>query len=353
VDAGKEWVKGKAAGATAKVGGPPENDTRTLAQKQQAVNAAVTDVETAMARPGADRAKVAKALPAIHQRHGLKELKLVDSGAPGQYHAHAALNPEKDSKDAKSEEVTGMVAAYRGIHFQADMDAKDPDAYKRAVATSLVGKPTFSVAALNLAGSRKPDGSDVSDDDKMVAAMYILDQVRQAKSTDPVRQWWGKKQHLFDNMYLGLLQRFINSYDDFKEEANAGKAGGFAASPFISTSKDPAHAAQYAISGKFLPDEKVRKAGIVGRAAVYLFSLKKLAEQDPANVKKLDVEGKINVRARVIDEGEVTFSGSIPGENLVSEHDAPAGISKVELARRMRASAQDKAKAEGGLKSWD
>ena len=143
-----------------------------------------------MSRPGADRAKVANGLSAIRKRHGLKELKLVDSSAPSQYHAHAALNPTRDSKDAKKDDLTGMVAAYRGIHFKATMD---PEAHKRAVARSLVGMPTFSDAALKLAGSKQADGSDVSDEDKQIAAMYILDQVLKAKNPGVVRQWWGKR----------------------------------------------------------------------------------------------------------------------------------------------------------------
>jgi hypothetical protein len=70
-------------------------------------------------------------------------------------------------------------------------------------------------------------------------------------------------------------------------------------------------------------------------------------------VQKLDDQGKIKVNTRIINEGEVTFSGVIPGENLVAEHDAPAGIKEAELARRLRTSAAEKASGEGGLKSWD
>jgi hypothetical protein len=102
-----------------------------------------------------------------------------------------------------------------------------------------------------------------------------------------------------------------------------------------------------------LKEEEQRTTGIVGRAMVYLFSLKQLADQDPANVQKLEEEGKVKIKARIIEEGEMTFAGVIPGENLVDEHNAPAGIVPDELARRMRASAVEKAKAAGGLKSWD
>jgi hypothetical protein len=346
---GKAWAKEKVATAKGKFTGKPKEDRRTPAQKQAAVDAAIRDVETVMVRPRADRAKVARALPAIRKRHGLDELRLVDS-APGQYHAHATLNPAKDSKDGKSDDVTGMVAAYRGIHFKATLQ---PEAYKRAVSTSLVGKPTFSTAALRLAGSKEEDGSDVSEEDKQIAAMYILDQVQQAKNPGVVRQWWGSKKQVFDSVYQALLQRYINRYQGFVDDAAAGKAGGFSAVPFISTTKKAAHAAAYALGQKFLKEAEIRRSGTVGRAMVYLFSLKQLADQNPANVQKLKDEGKIKVKARIINEGEVTFTGVIPGENLVDEHDAPAGITQAELARRLQASAAEKAKAEGGLRLWD
>ena len=154
-------------------------------------------------------------------------------------------------------------------------------------------------------------------------------------------------------MYLALLQRYVNRFQGLVDDAAAGKAGDFTAVPFISTTKKAAHAAAYAIGKKFTTEAETRKSGVVGRAMVYLFSLKQLADQDPANVQKLHEHGKIKVKARIINEGEVAFAGAIPGENLVAEHDAPAGITEAELARRLRATATQKAKAEGGLKSWD
>jgi hypothetical protein len=351
VEAGKAYVKGKVEGVKAKLKGKPEDDRRTPEQKQAAVDSAIRDVEAAMAQPGAKKSVVAKGLVSIRKRYGLNELKLIDSSTPGQYHAHAALNPTKDSKDATgASDVTGMVAAYRGIHFKSTMD---PETYKKAIARTLVGMPTFSTAALKLAGSKEADGSDVPDQDKEIAALYILDAVAKAKNPSAVRQWWGAKKQEFDSMYLALLQRYVNTYEGFAADAAAGKAGGFTAVPFISTTKKAAHAAAYAIGEKFIKDEEKRTTGVVGRAMVYLFSLKQLAEQDPANVQKLDDAGKIKVKARIISEGEVAFAGAIPGENLVAEHDAPAGIKAAELARRLETTAAEKAKAEGGLKSWD
>ena len=350
VDAGKQWVKGKVDSAKSALSGKPGDDRRTPAQKQAAVDRALRDVDAVMSRPGSTRSTVAAALNGIRRRHKITELKLVDSAAAGHYHAHAALNPSGDTKDAKDADVTGMVAAYRGLHFKATWTQEQ---YDKTVATSLVGKPTFSAAAEKFAEDNAKPGTELSDDDKMTAALYILDEVKKAKTPSAVRQWWKPKTKVFDSIYHALLMRYINSYEAFHEDAAAGKAGGFSTSPFISTSKNPVHAARYALTGKFLKEHEIRKTGTVGRAFVYLFSLKRLADQDPANVKQLRDQGKILLRARLVHEGEVTFSGAVPGENLVSEHDAEAGVTAEELGGQMQKSAADKASAEGGLKSWD
>jgi hypothetical protein len=86
---------------------------------------------------------------------------------------------------------------------------------------------------------------------------------------------------------------------------------------------------------------------------VYLFSLKDLKAQDPANVQALNAAGKVKIGPRIIHEGEVTFTGSIPGENLVAQHDASAGQSEATLANTAKGSARSQAAAQGGLKDWD
>ncbi|MEJ7729522.1 MAG: hypothetical protein WKG00_09920 [Polyangiaceae bacterium] len=57
------------------------------------------------------------------------------------------------------------------------------------------------------------------------------------------------------------------------------------------------------------------------------------------------------MKARIIEEGETAFTGSIPGENLVAQHDAKAGGSASGLATLAENSA--KAKAGGGLEQWE
>ena len=360
VKAGVDWVKKKGRAAVDKIKSKfrrdsTGNDARSPAEKQVAVDSAVRDVEGLMAVPGTTRNAVAKALPAIKKRYGLNQLKLVDSG-PTSYHAHAALNPEKDSKDEKDDAADGMVAAYRGIHFKSTWSAAD---YDRQLRQNLVGQPTFSAAARELAGSKTPDGSDVSDADKLAAAQLVQDRVKQTKDPTSVRQWWGGKKQVFDSLYLALLQRYVNTYDAFTQELKnpdfdkiAGGGGlGFTTIPFISTTKKPAHAAAYAKGEKFIEEAEKRKTGIVGRVFVYLFSLMDLKAQDPANVEKLN-DGKIKVKARIIQEGEIAFTGSIPGENLVSQHDASATQATAAVADTAKKSAESLASGKGGLKDW-
>ncbi|MFJ7219134.1 hypothetical protein [Amycolatopsis sp. NPDC098790] len=75
-----------------------DSDPRTPAEKQAAVDQAILDVERLMDSPDSSREKVKKALPKIKRRHKLASLSLVDT-SPGKFHAHAKINPEKDSKD--------------------------------------------------------------------------------------------------------------------------------------------------------------------------------------------------------------------------------------------------------------
>ena len=362
VEAGKQWVKKKVTYIKDRVTGKPKEDVRIPEQKQTAVNSAVRDVESVMSESGSTRTKVARSLATIKKRHMLNELKLIDKAEAGKYHVHAALNPEKDSKEADDsqatdpEEVTGMLAAYRGIHFDKNpalSPEEDAVQHQRRVARKMVGMPTFSAVVMKLAGSKEPDGSDVSDDDKEIHAMYVLDQVKESKNPSDVEHWWGSKQ-IFKSQYFALLQRFVNSYEGFQQDVKDNLTAPFTASPFISTSKSPLHAAKYAFTGKKGDDDPTRRSkGILGRGFVYLFNLKQIAEQDPANVQKLHDAKKVKIDPRIIREGEVTFSGMIPGENLVYEADAREGFKPEGLADLLKRKAEEHAEKHGGLKPWE
>jgi len=183
----------------------------------------------------------------------------------------------------------------------------------------------------------------------------VQERVKETKEPASVRQSWGAKKQQFDSVFLALLQRYVNTYEAFEKELKSpdlGKSSEFTSIPFISTSKHAAHAARYAKGEKFVSNKEKRALGIVGRVFVYLFSLRDLKHQDPANVQQLAGTNSIKVKARIIHEGEIAFTGSIPGDNLVSQHDAGADQSAEDVAKSAEQSASSKAQSQGGIKEW-
>jgi hypothetical protein len=337
--------KGKANSAS------PEEKEKRL---DLAVSKGVQAVNKYAGRPVA-KALLTPMLAGIRLRYGLKSLAAVQDG--DSWAVAGEINPTKTVKaDAKvaGADATGAVAAYRGIHFKVTWDAAT---YDRNLRQSLIGKPDFSWAAKELAGSRTPDGTDVPEGDLLAAAQLVQDRVKQTKDPSAVRGWWRSRPAVFDSLFLAMLQRYVNAYDAFeKEMANppAQLGGmGFTKIPFISTSKKAGHSAAYALGQKFLPDAEVRKSGTVGRVFVYVFSLADLHKQDPANIEQVQDSGKVRIRARIIHEGEVTFTGYIPGENRVAEVDAKAGEDVGTVAARAEGAAGSHAGSLGGLKEWD
>jgi hypothetical protein len=250
-------------------------------------------------------------------------------------------------------EAVGVLPAYRGIHFKKTWDET---AYNRALEANLVGQPTFSAAAREIAKSNTPDGSDVPRADLEIAAVYVRDEIERTKNPASVKKWWGGKTQIFDSLYLAMLQDFVNRKEDFEKELKnpPEQLSGllFHTVPFISTSKEAPHAAEYAYSGKFLPDAEVRTVGVVGRIFVYLFDVAQLIEQDPANLQQIHGTGGVTFDYRILKEGEITFTGSIPGENLVAQHDARAITSAAGLAALATRTATTIAAGRGGLQKW-
>jgi hypothetical protein len=245
-----------------------------------------------------------------------------------------------------------VLAAYRGIHFKVIWDAA---AYQEALVKDLVGKPTFSAAAMRMAGSTKPDGSDVAQSVLEDRARVVTQMVTRTRNPRSVEQWWkGTAKMQFESEYLALLQRYVNTYAKFAEEVRnpASNSGKFLDIPFISTSKKAIHSARYAKGEKFVADAEKRTKGIVGRLFVYLFSVRDIQAQNPANIAELSAGKKIKLKARLIHEGEVTFSGSIPGKNLASQHDATGLQSSDQVAATGEQSARNKAAPQGGLREW-
>ncbi|GGZ33464.1 hypothetical protein GCM10010387_29520 [Streptomyces inusitatus] len=338
--------KGKGKGKDGRSGDSPEKKKEQLAK---ALKAAVDAVNKYRGRPVAGRI-LRPLLTVIRVRHGLAELRLFENGE--NWAVYGRINPsDKADTEAKTDaKITGMLAAYRGIHFKLTWD---PKAYQEILKQNLVGKPTFSAAAMRMAGSTKPDGSDVPESTLLEKAEIVVTMVEKTKSPRSVMQWWpGKLKMQFESEYFALLQRYINSYNKFSQEVKNPKIGGKLMDvPFISTSKKAIHSARYAKGEKFAEAHEKRSDGIVGRLFVYLFSAADIQKQDPANISQL-AGNKIKLRARLIHEGEATFSGVVPGKNLVAQHDATAAETVQQLAEKGEQDARGKAEPQGGLKEW-
>jgi len=287
---------------------------------------------------------------------GLKDLRLEPKeGAAGKYNVLAAASPETKVSEAEvsagGADETGALAVYRGLHFKSTLNQTE---YDRQLRENLVGQPTFSAAAQEVAG-KSEGGPEPSRADLETAAEIVQAEVKRTQNPSSVKQWWGKKSQVFDSFFAAMLQRYVNTYDAFKKELKpGGPVGGlgFHSIPFISTSKSAIHAARYAIGDKFIKPEEIRSEGVVGRLLVYVFSVKELKDQGAIDVQAADKSGQIKVKARIFNEGEVAFTGSIPGENLVGQEDASEDDSAPELADRGQRLATQKAAAQGGLKQW-
>jgi hypothetical protein len=286
-----------------------------------------------------------------------KSITVVDGGNKWKYEYVASPKEDEPSQyEKKEDEVKGAFALYRGIHFKKNWNKEDCDAQ---LERNLVGEPTFSAAAREIAGSKKPDGSDVSKADLEAAAKLVREKVELTKDPKSVRQWWNKKQQIFDSLFLAMIQDYVNRYDEFEAELKKAQTGQyssleFISIPFISTSKKGAHAASYALGEKGTLKDNQRTTGtVVGRLFLYLFTAKELVEQGAVDIQELQTSGKVKIRARILKEGEVTFTGSIPGENLIAQHDAKPGDSAQGLGATVEQTAQQIAQNQGGLREWE
>lgn len=122
------------------------------------------------------------------------------------------------------------------------------------------------------------------------------------------------------------------------------------------------HAARYALGKKMNAElaaliRRIDKGAIVGRVFVYVFTKGQLTAQNAIDVRALrgptPGAGPIRIRGYVFREGEVTFTGTIPGENVVGQTDARGGESETRVADRAQDIAHGSPAAKGGLQRWD
>lgn len=84
-----------------------------------------------------------------------------------------------------------------------------------------------------------------------------------------------------------------------------------------------------------------------------MFTAQQLLDQKAINIQDLQNQGKVKIKARILNEAEVAFTGSIPGENLVAQHDALNPANPANLANNARKTATQKAQHQGGLREWE
>ncbi|RCJ36099.1 hypothetical protein A6769_17470 [Nostoc punctiforme NIES-2108] len=348
---GKDKQKGKQA----KNGKANE---QTDKQKQTIVAQAVTDAEQILNQQRATPDTIKAKLPQLESKYGLKSAKL-KKDKEGAYYIKVKINPEGDTKKRKldeTDEPKGAFALYRGIHFNKNWNQED---YNAQLEKKLVGEPTFSAAAREIAGSKKPDGSDVSKSELETAAQLVREKVETTKDANSIRQWWGDKKHIFDNLFLAMIQDYVNRQKIFEAELKKAEKGQykdleFISTPIISTSKNAEHAARYAFGEKGTLKENQRTTGdIVGRLFIYLFTAKELVDQKAINIQDLQNQGKVNIKTRILNEAEVAFTGSVPGENLVAQDDAQMSEGPQRLGARANQTARQKAQSQGGLREWE
>ncbi|MGC9506092.1 eCIS core domain-containing protein [Baaleninema sp.] len=332
----------------------PEHDAK--------VNAGLQQIDREEAKYLKDGNKITKeeaetVAATVKQRNPVfKAISVVDAGETWDYRYAACEGTKKgEKKEEGEEEVQGAFALYRGIHFNKNLSEED---YKSQLKRDLVNTPTFSTAAKKISGSQKPDGSDVSQSDLQNAAELVTREVDKTQNPRSVKKWWGKKDQEFKSLFYAMLQDYVNRYDRFREELRKAQSGQYSGLnlvdiPFISTSKNPNHAARYALGQKGTQQENRNPQGsIIGRMFIYLFSAMELVESGAIDVQDLHKSGKIKVKYRIFKEGEVAFTGSIPGKNLVAQEDARLEHSASSLGNSAKQKAQQIATNKGGLKEW-
>ena len=344
VAAGKAWVKGKLHGGD----DTPEGKQKRLEMGMRAGVALMNRyagkrVAGALLTPG---------LAAIRLRYGMTQLEPRQQG--GRWALHGVVNPtETTTTEAQlptaaegglqppADKTAGAVALYRGIHYETTMSDEQ---YRAAWTAKLEKRTEFSAAARALANSKAPDGSDVPEERLHEAARRVRQtlaedrQLRPGEAPWPVSSGNWKK---FESRFNALLHLFI------QDKAKFGKMVGVP--PFISTSRSAKAAVDYAM-GK-LAGKNLRTEGVVGKVFIYLFKVVDLARQHAVDPVKLTVAEKIGLSARRIPEGEVTFLGSVPGENL-EDHLLVLGEGSPErYASSAKEKAAKKAERYGGLVS--
>ena len=303
-------------------------------------------------------------LAGIKVRYGLTELRPVERG--GSWWVIATINPVLQQNlgvmvnPADAAQTRGMLDLYRGIHYR-DKTLDYDQLSTQQLQAQLVREEDFSEAVYSILGITRAQAPTTTPAQRAAAAATVIREVQDARNITGVRPWWRGAPR--PNLFYTMLQRFVNRRTAFQQELQSRRVSqlaGFTFTdiPFISTTKQPARAAQFAkgvvvatsVPATALPSVTNR---VVGKVFVYLFSGSDLSSLAAADIRYLASQGAIAPHARYSRaDAEVTFTGAIPAANrvaeiLVRERDSVGGV-----AGQARTIAQSRASGQGGLIQW-
>jgi len=270
--------------------------------------------------------------------------------------------------------LSGAVAVYRGLHFKATWS---PEKYQEELNKIVVGTPTFSSAAWEIAirVARTPNPTTEQLEEAAAAVDTELDQMRDFQDKDKPGnlnkyqhrdggtrpredgedEHFTRKGRRYLNQFAAALSLYINNQKEFEKNLAKAEGGDFGARPFvtvpfISTSKSATQAAKYA-KGKVQPEADVRTAGTVGRMYVYVAPLERMRAIGAVDVVESH-PNEIYICEWRFGEQEVTYMGSIPGDFLVAQDLVQAGEDDGTVAGRAETLAAQHAAPHGGLKDY-
>jgi hypothetical protein len=302
-------------------------------------------------------------LEGLKIRYGLTSL--VPYERSGGWWVRATINPavEQDLgvmvNPADAAQTRGGLDLYRGIFFR-ELPASYDDLSADQLREQLIREEDFAEAVYSILGITRAQAPVTTPSQRRAAAVIVMVQVQNARSVAGVTPWWRSARR--PSLFFAMLQRFINRRTKFQEELRSTRVrqlAGFLFTdiPFISTTKNPARAAQYAkgtvvatsVPAAALP---ATNGKVVGKVFVYLFSGTDLVALRAADIRFTGSQGAIAPHARYSKaDSEVTFPGAIPAANRVAEILVRDTDSIGAVAGRAQQMATQAA-GQGGLIAW-
>jgi hypothetical protein len=313
------------------------------------------------------RALLNPVLQAVKLRYGLTDIQPYEQA--GNWWVKVTINPTLSQdlgllinrEDAS--QVKGVLDLYRGIYL---LD-KVPNYHLltgQQLADQLTREEDFAEAVYTILRIDRLQAPSVTPEQRRKAAEQVVAEVRKTEKVRNVYPWWNATKR--PNLFLTLLQRFVNMRTEFQEELKSRarpelKRFTFTDLPFISTTKSPSRAAKYAfasVKATNLPADveaalRSPSGKVIGKVFVYLFRGSDLVSLRAADIRYLAGKDRLkpDFRFSTADK-EVAFTGSIPTEHRVGTVIATDSDKEKDVADKAKAVANSHAAAKGGLIPW-